>query len=405
LLLCDFAVADLTTANANVFYELGVRHTARPATTVTIFAEQQPIPFDISFLRSLPYGLGKNNAFSTHMAKKLRAALKDKLEAVRDMAAKSKPVDSPLFQLVGQWQPGQIARLKTDTFRKQIQYNEDLKRRLGEIREKAKHKQTSAQAHQLLADIREDIGALDTVESGTAIDIMLTYRALSDWKGMIGVQKEMPKALADQVLVQEQLGFALNRLGDEDPSKRHNALKVLRRVESRQGPSSETCGLIGRIHKDYWAKAAASGNADEASGHLNNAIDAYMRGFMADQRDAYPGVNALTLLDIKGDSESLQTKERLLPVVRFAVARRLEGATADYWDHATMLELAVLENQPEEAASHLGQALAAVRESWEPKTTENNLQLIADARIKRDVETGWLIQIIAVLQKKRADMV
>ena len=25
LLLCDFAIADLTTANANVFYELGVR--------------------------------------------------------------------------------------------------------------------------------------------------------------------------------------------------------------------------------------------------------------------------------------------------------------------------------------------------------------------------------------------
>ena len=34
LLLCDFAVADLTTANANVFYELGVRHAARPATTL-----------------------------------------------------------------------------------------------------------------------------------------------------------------------------------------------------------------------------------------------------------------------------------------------------------------------------------------------------------------------------------
>ncbi|RPH55218.1 DUF4071 domain-containing protein, partial [bacterium] len=37
LLLCDYAVADLTTANANVFYELGVRHAARPATTLSIF--------------------------------------------------------------------------------------------------------------------------------------------------------------------------------------------------------------------------------------------------------------------------------------------------------------------------------------------------------------------------------
>ena len=29
LILCEYAVADLTTANANVFYELGVRHAVR----------------------------------------------------------------------------------------------------------------------------------------------------------------------------------------------------------------------------------------------------------------------------------------------------------------------------------------------------------------------------------------
>lgn len=186
---------------------------------------------------------------------------------------------------------------------------------------------------------------------------------------------------------------------------RGKALVVLKKVEGRQGPSSETCGLIGRIHKDYWSEAVEGGNDFESVGHLNNAIDAYMRGFMADQRDAYPGVNAVTLLDIKGDSDSLKTKDTLIPVVRFAVVRRLEGATADYWDHATMLELAVLENRLEEAANHLGQALAAVRESWEPQTTENNLKLIADARSKRGEETTWLIQVIEALQKKQADMV
>ena len=29
LVLCDYAIADLTTANANVFYELGIRHALR----------------------------------------------------------------------------------------------------------------------------------------------------------------------------------------------------------------------------------------------------------------------------------------------------------------------------------------------------------------------------------------
>src|SRR3569623_722308 len=39
LVLCEYAVAALTTANANVFYELGIRHAARPWSTVLLFAE------------------------------------------------------------------------------------------------------------------------------------------------------------------------------------------------------------------------------------------------------------------------------------------------------------------------------------------------------------------------------
>lgn len=38
LILCEYAVADLTFANANVFYELGVRHAVRPYSTVLVFA-------------------------------------------------------------------------------------------------------------------------------------------------------------------------------------------------------------------------------------------------------------------------------------------------------------------------------------------------------------------------------
>ena len=404
LLLCDFAVADLTTANANVFYELGVRHTARPATTVTIFAKHQPIPFDVGFLRSVPYDLGPDNAFPDSLATELRSALAEKLVELREMAKEGQTVDSPLFQLIGEWQPGPIARLKTDTFREQVHYNEDIKQQLADVRELARNKETRPDASERLAEIRRKVGQLDAVESGTAIDLMLTYRALSDWQGMIAVHADMPRALADQVMVQEQLGFALNRSASGDPAARTRALEVLQDVEERQGPSSETCGLIGRIHKDLWTASREAGSKFEALGHLGNAIDAYRRGFLADQRDAYPGVNLVTLLDIRGDDESLREKETLIPVVRFAVLRRLEGATADYWDHATMLELDVLENQPGQAASHLGQALAAVRESWEPETTQNNLQLIADARADRDEATEWLGEIIKALEKKRSDM-
>ncbi len=137
-----------------------------------------------------------------------------------------------------------------------------------------------------------------------------------------------------------------------------------------------------------------------ATGHLKQAIEAYTRGFLADQRDAYPGINAVTLLDIKGDEESLKLKQRLLPVVRFAVEQRLAASKPDYWDHATMLELAVLNDEPDRAMDHLADAVAAIRESWEPGSTANNLRLIERARAARDADTSWLGQIIEELEKR-----
>jgi len=62
LLLCDFAVADLTTGNANVLYELGIRHAARPRTTLTVYAAQKPLPFDVALLRTQMYELGDGNS-------------------------------------------------------------------------------------------------------------------------------------------------------------------------------------------------------------------------------------------------------------------------------------------------------------------------------------------------------
>ena len=55
LMLCEYAVADLSLLNANVFYELGIRHAIRPYSTITLFESSSRLPFDVNFLRSLPY--------------------------------------------------------------------------------------------------------------------------------------------------------------------------------------------------------------------------------------------------------------------------------------------------------------------------------------------------------------
>lgn len=347
----------------------------------------------------MPYDLGKDNAFGESEAQALREAVTARLSELRSLARNQAPVDSPLFQLLNEWKPGDIARLKTDVFRGQVQLNEDLKRQLSVIREKGKNREKRDEAKQELLTLRQAVGELDAADAGTVVDLFLSFRALEDWEGMISLYDQMPEVLKRQILVREQLGFAYNRRAGQkkDPADRAEALRILEAVEDQQGPSSETCGLIGRIYKDNWKEALDGGRAIEARGHLNMSIQAYVRGFMADQRDAYPGINAVTLLDIKGDEQSLKQKAQLLPVVRFAVERRL-GDKPDYFDHATMLELDVLNDDIDAAAAHLANALAVVREPWEPKTTANNLRLIEQARKERQLDTSWLLETIEALE-------
>lgn len=386
LLLCDFAVADLTTANANVFYELGVRHATRPKTTLPIFAVRQNIPFDVNYLRSLPYELGEDNRFEEIEAARLRDSLTKRLKELRELAREETPTDSPIFQLLEGYSAPDIARLKTDTFRDQVRYSEQIKQALSDARNQKNLRK--------FKDIETELGSIDQVEAGVAVDLFLSYRALEAWDEMISLYERLPETLRRAVLIREQLAFACNRLGN-----RNRAIEILEAVVDEHGASSETCGLMGRVYKDLWADAKQANQVALAIGYLDKAIAVYTRGFEADWRDAYPGINAVTLLDIKGDEASLSQKEQLLPVVRFAVTQRLKHAKPDYWDHATLLELAVLDHDQEESQKHLAAAMASIREIWEPKTTANNLRLIHEERVKRSQDEIWLNEIITTLEQ------
>jgi len=389
LLLCDFAVADLTTANANVFYELGVRHAARPATTLTIYAAQHAIPFDTNFLRSCPYDLGDKNGFGPTQARRLRFELGQRLRELRKLAHDVSATDSPLFQVLDGYQAPDIAHLKTDVFRDQAQYSTTIKRELARAREN--------QAPDGLGEIEASLGALDSVETGVLVDLFLSYRAVRAWDRMIALYERLPLTLQRSVMLREQLGFAYNRAG-----RRQEAIGVLEEVIGEHGPSAEACGILGRVYKDLWGEARARDQHPIARGYLDRAASLYQQGFEADWRDAYPGINAVTLLDIKGDEESQRRKQAVLPVVRYAVMQRIKGSRPDYWDYATLLELAVLEEDEAAASRHLGDALAYVREPWEPATTANNLRLIGDARRERGMQQAWLEAIIEALQARSA---
>jgi hypothetical protein len=380
LMLCHYAVADITGANPNVFYELGIRHAMRPRSTVIVFAEGTVLPFDIALVRGISYktdGAGEPVGLDTT------------LEAIADQltAARGNPHDdSPIFQLVEGVPRWEIDHSKTDIFRKSVDYSKKYKDRLRTaVRDGAEAVQAVA-AEPALANLLE-------VESGVVVDLFLSLRDVKAHKAMIDLYDRMPLPLQRAKMMREQVGFALNREG-----RFADAEKVLTEVIAEFGPSSETNGLLGRMYKDRWDLAKKEG-LPEARALLKSAIDTYLAGFEADWRDAYPGINAVTLMEMMPKPDPRQAE--ILPVVRYAASRKA-AKNADYWDHATLLELAVLARDVDDANEKLGDALMVARASWEIETTARNLGLIREMRESRGEDAAWIKQLEETIKERAA---
>lgn len=387
LILCDFAVADVTGANPNVFYELGIRHAVRPRSTVIIFREGTLLPFDIAPLRGLAYAVSEAGSPSAS------AQDRDAIAARLRSASAGDGDDSPLFQLIDDMPRVSIDAARTDVFRERAARADDLR---GQIA-------TAARADgRARSERRDAVRAIDAAifgegaaepESAVVLDLFMAYRDVEDFEGMLGLLARMPRPLQQIRKVREQAAFALCRLKRFDL-----AVAALSELIESQGPSSETNGLLGRVHKDLWRSALAAGDRLAARGHLKNAIEAYLGGFEADWRDTYPGVNAVTLMEMLDKPDPRQAD--LLPVVLYA-ARQRARRTGGYWEHATVMEAAVLARSEDEALDAAAAACAAADQPWEIETTLANLREIIAARHARGEATNWASDIVAELESKK----
>ena len=101
ILQADVLIADLTTANPNIFYELGIRHAARKGVTILVVASSERIPFDLALMRAIIYKC-EDGRLSRDSVEQFRRALVEQITAgFHDQTL----VDSPLFMLLDNY-PG-----------------------------------------------------------------------------------------------------------------------------------------------------------------------------------------------------------------------------------------------------------------------------------------------------------
>lgn len=381
LLLAEIVIADLTVANANVFYELGIRHAARPRSTILIFAKSSQLPFDVAPIRAIPYELDEKGKLSAEHAEELRRTLCKRLLEAKE----SESVDSPLFQLVDNYPGITLPHEVTEAFRDRVQQVSELTEEMRRAQSTPKEERVA-----ILQEIEARIGDFSAASQELPLDLLLAYRDASAWNEMVGCIEKMPTELRDVPTVREQLALALNRR--KEPGDRERAIDLLEQLVGEYGPSPETNGILGRVYKDIWQEASDVGEDAKARAALDAAITEYDEGFDADPRDAYPGINLLTLLLRRRDAGDLDRVAELRPVVLFALARRGALSSSDYWDVASVMELAVIGNDRTLAEEAFGRIELLGPQDWERATTARNLGILTEALGGSD-EPEWVADL------------
>lgn len=379
LMFCDFAVADLSFANANVFYELGIRHALKPYTTVSIFEIATRLPFDTAPLRTFNYEYKEGAVLD------VQEKIKALAELIKANLNTSKALkDSPIAQLITGYKFPDLNYLQedADAFKDWVMANHKVKESLESyaqewqtLQEKAEDENDEAALKKLQQSQQEILNKINEVKNDSEVSLgynyELVYALLNTYK-CVNAFKEITEMLEplmdnnfkDNVYLKQQLALAYNKIKNRSASE-----KILKSIIDQYGNDAETNGLLGATYKGMM-----NDNLDklQEKSYRTKAINAYLEGFDADPRDYYPGINALNLI-YYGDAGN-NLFNQYLPMVQFAVDRQLKKKPEDYWLQATRLELAVLLDREDEALDATADALTTNPQTWMRNSTVGNLK-------------------------------
>jgi tetratricopeptide (TPR) repeat protein len=247
LLRAELVIADISTFNPNALYELGVRHAARPFSTIIIKSGGDKIPFDIDHTRIFPYKhLGDD--IGADEAARCVHELTQLIEAVKQ----DPKADSPIYEHLHDLQPLNL---------------------------------TDEEYENIIAGLKNREDSIFALTENALLDMKKNdfTTAAAKW------QKAAEIADSEPYFVQQQ---ALATYKSKSPSAMMaltNALGIINQLDPDATNDPETLGIAGAIYKNFFLET----NDPEM---IEKAIEFYRKGLtVAD--DYYTGENYVTCLE------------------------------------------------------------------------------------------------------------
>jgi hypothetical protein len=334
LLLADLVLADLSIDNANVFYELGVRHALRKRGLVHIQCGRAYMPYDIFNVRTVPYQCDETGRPDPEHLEKDKQKI---IQIARDTwESDGFLIHSPIFQLLtgleepdrktlqtplatGYWQEYKQWQQRVAIAQRQKQIG-DVLLLTEEVRNRLIKEDALAEAGSALASLGNDALALKEYRQGLKLN---PYN--SEFR-----RKE---------------AFHLSRLKQADEA----IVKLENLLQDEPNNIDAICNLA-HIYKDKWRKEWVKiGDekqrlqaAYDSAYLLTKSIQTYLQAYRLDQNRFYAGINALTLsavldylverLGTDADPEE-EALRQYLPTLTGAVQFCLDSAIKSNTDH------------------------------------------------------------------------
>ncbi|MBR1121612.1 DUF4071 domain-containing protein [Bradyrhizobium lablabi] len=360
LLSADLVIADLSTANVNAVYELGVRHALRPHRTIVMAENSFSFPFDLNHLSILKYEhLGKEIGFDEVM--RVRGVLVDKITALMG----SPEPDSPVYLFIPTLKPASLP----------------------------------AASPAAIAAAPPPAPSAEPTDSNSFAHLLEAFRAArdkarkpADWKEPLNLLGRLKTMQPTDPYILQQLALATYK--HEQPDRKVALIQakiILGELAPQTSSDAETVGIWGAIHKRLWEELKTPADLDES-------VMAYARGYYI-RKDYYTGINYAFILDVRAAETSGEEAltDRVLARRRrrevLAICdQRLEATPAPvgeeiFWIGATKVEALLGLGRKDEAAALQSRIVTEERERRKKAGVSDN-------------DLGWMEgSLVAQLEK------
>jgi len=370
LLMADLVIADVSTANINAFFELGVRYALRPKTTIVIAEKNFEMGFDMGHVVIRRYEhLGSGIDYD-----EVERVKEELTKACREIP-QTDQTDSPVYTFLADLvAPSRGLNVKTAATLAAAAERE------REERTRAALAQATTEAEK--AALEQPLAAL--MKTAREARARGDFRSMRDvLRGVRAVQGDK----ADPYIVQ-QLAFATYKSNDPDAKAALLESKaILSPLDPQASSDPETLGLWGAIHKRLYEMKELS--VQDHAEALTTAIRAYQKGFYL-KNDYYNGINFAFLLDCRaaelGGEDAIadrvqarRMRERVVGICTQLLGEGIRVESEDkksdeeYWVRATLVEALFGLGKAAESEAEFAVAKRAAFEPWMINTTEEQI--------------------------------